>query len=506
MFCKFCGRENIDGAGFCKHCGKIIGVTNKTEEEIFIKEEEGADNIPSIPKVDKEPITKEVLVDKVKKNKAVAILISAVALIGIVVIGFSVFGSTIKKSTLEKDMIGKTIGIGSMSFTIDEGSLKSVKVKSEKEKVEQGVKFCEVNGTVSLENEIFTVEAPFKAEYMYSNNEAMGEKGWYLTGMYIDVNSKEAKVEVNAKVSEDDFKKALVGKEIKVVKITEDMFKDIKITNVETTDFGTRATGEFALNYDGKMLSKVVSCNVTIKLNEGKWEYVNINNAKTLVTVKKDAGDIAVDDFVKDFNTIAGKGSVEASYKSMDCGRFDVDDIKEVKNVKVTEDVAWNKRRYIIDADVKLVSKKATAEGPIRISIVEEQVSGDFRVKATSFVVDEPKKDDILSIFKETIISHKSGEEVLKYKLKDSDVKTFNVTEVVQKLPNPRDFVVYGTMTYNGLTNDNVAIFVFYDISGGVFRIREAVSFSVEGNSENKGIEAIKAKNKEYIEREIKGE
>ncbi|MGL4773997.1 MAG: hypothetical protein ACRC2K_10560, partial [Clostridium sp.] len=384
------------------------------------------------------------------------------------------------------------------SITIDESNLKDVKIDSQKNTTEFNIKTCEVLGTVLIENDIVKIKAPFSATYIYNKNKDVGNTGWLLVDISISSKDSEASIEIKKKANEDVFKACMIDQVVKTVKITEELSKDIKVSNIEEKDSGTKAIADISLEYDGKLLTKTVKCKVNIKLVDGQWKYININNDSTLTTVKK-IDDISIEDFIKDLSQIGDKWAVQVDFKTMSgTANFEISELTEVKNLKISEDVVSGKKRYIIDADVKGVSGKASCEGPIRIGIVENQVSGTFQVKATSFTVSDPSKDDVIAAMKDKSITYTKDGKSLSYKLKDGDRNSFKITEIVKVLPDPRYFAVYGTMSYDGLTNDNVVIIVRYDSGNDMFATTELGSLTDENTKTKNSIEAIKEKNSKY--------
>ena len=387
MICNNCGRKNEGKAKFCVKCGTKLS-ENETDSKMQKVDVQAPINRDNAIKNANNTVYKN---EKKKSLKTIVIILLSIVGIFALYIGISKYKSeNVPKKVIEKDLIGNKVNIGSMDIEINKENLKSIKLEDKIIETEFGIRTYQNNCIIVLEDKNYKIELPVNVVYIYDGR----NRSWMLGTNQIYSHSEDVKVEIKEKASEDIVKKAFIGEEINGVKITEEVANGLIIESMEEMEHGAVINAHSTLENKENFVTKKIKLESKISFDGEKWNYNNGLNRSSgnNIIINNPSGELTTAEIKKDLKMLIGNNKF-SGYKGYRNISISLDDISDIKDLKV-ESITNNKGlSYIVTANVAGRSNDLIFDGNIEITVSEDGYA-DCNINFNKDSVDNTIKEE----------------------------------------------------------------------------------------------------------------
>ena len=473
MICSNCGMKNEGQAKFCGKCGTGLS-GNEINSEIGKVDESTSVNGQNFKGNSETIVSKN---NKKSNSKVVvAIILAIVAIIGIF-IGVSDYKSqNVSKKVIEKDFIGNEVSIGSMKIDINKNNLKSIKLEEKVIEREFGIRTYDNKGIIILEDKNYKMELPVRVSYIY--NEI--NKNWELGMNLIDTYSEDVKIEIKEKISEDIVKETFIDREISGVKITEEVAKGLVIDSMEEWEHGTVINAYSTLENRGNFVTKKMSLEASISFDGEKWSLSDGQNilSENIISITQPLRELTTDEIKKDLLMLVENKSING-YKGFNTITVSLDDISDIKDLKV-DSITYNGGvSYIITGNIEGKRNNLTFDGVIKITVSENGYV-NYEANFNKVSVENPTEEQIKDSVSGKELSVWIDKNYTYHLITDNDKETFKVNEIFDYKDDAFVKHVYANMTYTEkgrtITSDLIYMKMYYDTRENKWEVSDIMS------------------------------
>ena len=453
MFCKNCGKEHFEENVLCKECSSKLEqaqVQNNTERNIGVKS------------------TKITM-----STRNILIIVGViVALVGGFLFYSNYKSNNVSKKVIKNDLIGTTINVGNISsFEVTEDMQKDISIDRKNVQADYSGKVFNAYGTIKVDNDNYELEVPFESSYLYNNL----SKDWLLIDACVKNSDSSVKLNIKKQLTDEVILEKLTGKVTK--KDTSN--SKIKVNNKEKIDeIGTEYRIQGSLDYEGSLITKTEAFSTAIVFDGEDWNIngmVSTNNSE--VTVSEDASSASSEEILDDIKVLFINKSISFGLtSSWNTCEINAAQISEISNISIENDYETN-----IKGTVKVKTEYLEADGDIELEISSSgYVSA--KIEAEDVALTAPSEETIQSLLKKQSIRAKVNGSSKNITIKEDDSKTFKLQESFVENKSSRALYVFGTLTYGGLTDDEVRIRLLYNPKDNKWTVSDVISNSIEYN------------------------
>ncbi len=464
MFCRNCGSENLDSSKFCAKCGSKL-VKNARLIQKTISDETIQENKKN--KV------------KLSSNKKIIIGILALFIVmgGCLLFGYNYKNKNVSISQIKEDLIGEVIYVDAIDVKLTKKNIKNVKIEKKNTEKENGIYYYSANASVTIEEKGYTLTIPITINYNKVTNsskletylgEPIKKNKWFKD--YITPNTNKAVFKIKEELNSDTMKKLIASYGENSSTITKDMLKGVKLKKECVSANGTiyNVTGTVQGDYGAIKINRKIVAN--IKFNGEKWTCTDVSDDSIEIEQNKE---VKAKEALNGLKQLIGKNEVIIfSDSSLIMQDISADDITEFEFTNLeSSNTSVGSNSYKLIGNVKGISNKLSFTGQITVDVSYGYINA--MIETNSISVKEPTIDEIKSSIIGEEIYCDINNELKTIEIDKQIANTFILDEIIVDKNYPYEFHVFGTISYEGITNDKIYLNMDYDINEDKFTVYE---------------------------------